>query len=690
MTLCGICFAGIAVAGLTLADRELEEASLTIEADNDIFAELVSSPTPLGATSTPIPPTLTSTPFTSEQVNPTETPAIVKGVDSTATVSAPEPTPRPGFDFPGSIEQMRVPAGAQQWADALFQANYPANDAFAVAQRLDSVDPGERLRPLNPYVVGDTVEFITDSGRATAVLVVITEHAYFWYEEDADFNQQRATDVAIEFENDYYPFITELFGEAWTPGIDNDPRFNVLHLSSFAGGELGFFDSSDEFPQSVISTSNEREIIYLNLENLTPGSDLYFGTLVHEFQHLAQWNLDPNETVWLDEGLAQLAEIYVGLNTAASGDYLDEPETQLTGWDYGDGNVFAHYAGAYLFSTYFWEQLGNSAVQELARTPRNGLQAVDAVLRGFQPEYTIQTFLGEWAVANLLDDPTVDVRYGYQNLNLSAIQTEADLSVGQSISRELPQFGTHYLDIEANGLTTIRFAGDTIAPAIPALPYEGSTMWFAPGVDNTNSHLTANFDLTGVNDAELTFRAWFDLEEDYDFGYLSISLDEGASWQLLPLDHQSSGAYGPAFNGRSEDNLDSDNGWVEERISLAQFGNRPVLIRFEIQTDAGIPSGGLAIDALRIDAIGYDGSDELTDTRWTSEGFLPVGSQLPQLWSVQLVDNATNRVILFNLDKLNQGIWQGELGNQGGTLIVMPQTPFALDTGSYWVSVSTD
>jgi hypothetical protein len=55
-----------------------------------------------------------------------------------------------------------------------------------------------------------------------------------------------------------------------------------------------------------------------------------------------------------------------------------------------------------------------------------------------------------------------------------------------------------------------------------------------------------------------------------------------------------------------------------------------------------------------------------------------------------LVDDASDNVTVLNLNELNQGIWQGELGPQGGTLIVMPQTPFAQDTGSYWVAVDAN
>ena len=475
ISLCGICVAGIAISGLTVVDRRIEEYNLTQESAGGVLADLFPSSTPLGATSTALPPTPSSTPSALTQLDATPT-----NPPPTATTVTVVPTPLPGFAVPAEIMQVPLPAGAHNWAEQLLLANYPINDFYEVALRLDSVHPGERLRPAGPYAVGDTQSFITDSGRATAVLVAITEHTYFWFEEGTNFDQSRAVAVANEFESKYYPRIANLFGGAWTPGIDNDPRFSILHLDSFVGGELGFFDSSDEFPRSVIPTSNEQEIIYMNLDSLTPGSDLYYGTLVHEFQHLAQWNLDANETVWLDEGLAQLAEIYVGLNTASALDYLDKPSTQLNSWDYDDDNVFAHYAAVYLFSTYLWEQLGDAAVQELARVPGNGMQAVETVLEGYLPDVSLQTFLAEWAVANLLDRPELDSRYGYRNLTLPPPDRESTLTFGQSISRTLPQFGVHYLDLDASGPVTIRFAGDTTAPLVDVEPYSGPTMWFAP------------------------------------------------------------------------------------------------------------------------------------------------------------------------------------------------------------------
>ena len=107
--------------------------------------------------------------------------------------------------------------------------------------------------------------------------------------------------------------------------------------------------------------------------------------MVHEIQHLIQWSMDSNESTWLNEGMSQLAEIYMGLETADTYDYLRQPDIQLNTWDYEDDVVDAHYSGAYLYSVYLWEQLGEDAIQELSRHPANGMAGVRAILEGYDP-----------------------------------------------------------------------------------------------------------------------------------------------------------------------------------------------------------------------------------------------------------------------------------------------------------------
>ncbi|MFQ6097091.1 MAG: hypothetical protein ACE5O2_05130 [Armatimonadota bacterium] len=116
----------------------------------------------------------------------------------------------------------------------------------------------------------------------------------------------------------------EAFGSEWNPGIDGDDRITILiydipsPVDTECGqlGVGGFFNESDEQLQADLPAgekSNEREMIYVNkllcemLDFLDP---TLFYVLAHEFQHMIQWNYDPDEELWINEGIAlQSAEI---------------------------------------------------------------------------------------------------------------------------------------------------------------------------------------------------------------------------------------------------------------------------------------------------------------------------------------------------------------------------------------------
>ena len=56
-----------------------------------------------------------------------------------------------------------------------------------------------------------------------AVLLTISDHAYFWFETSLTISQDRIENAAERFEEEYYLLVTDLFGPEWLPGIDNDP-----------------------------------------------------------------------------------------------------------------------------------------------------------------------------------------------------------------------------------------------------------------------------------------------------------------------------------------------------------------------------------------------------------------------------------------------------------------------------------
>lgn len=579
------------------------------------------------------------------------------------------------------------PVLALDYASVLLEAEYPPRDYYESAKRLSQIDLGSRTVEAKVYVVGDIETFSTGESEIEAVLMAITEHAYYWFETSLNIGQQRIENASERFEQEYYPRVTELFGQEWLPGVDNDPRFTILHLATYTGGdELGFFTSGNEYPITVFEASNEREMFYLNMANLRLGSPLYFGTLVHEYLHLIQWHIDPNEAIWFSEGLAQYIELYSGLDTVDSDlDYAAIPSVQLNSWNYDDQEMLlAHYGAAYLFTVYIWEQLGELALTNMLSHPADGLAALYNALSSYQPERSLDQFFADWLIANFLDIEGEPGKYGYRTIDPpQPIFVEEITELPAQYEARLFPFSADYISLSTSGEININFQGDPESALFPELPYEGDWAWFVPGVNEIDAKLTTTIHLPDSDESILSFWTWHELEKDFDFAYLTVSTDEGETWQVVTPEHAQQGQFGPAFGGKSESYNDQVAGWVKETVSLWRYSGQDVMIRFEVLTDSTIAEGGFAVGGITFDA-GVDTWKQ----EWNNEGFVQTSAVLPRNWSVQLiqlVDEA--EIIPMVLDSENNGSLQIALGEEDAVLVVSALGPVFGKKADYQIMI---
>jgi hypothetical protein len=590
---------------------------------------------------------------------------------------------------PEWIVQEPVPALAYESARLLAEADRLPRDYSEREGWIDDAFAG-MLMPSQPdrssfgppYALGDGRPFYTERdtevGRwvSWAELVAVTEHAYFWGVQVLNRDQSdvylivapaEVQAAADRFEAEYYPRVVDLFGTEWQPGIDDDPRFHVLHLEVLEGNFSGKFGRRDEYPLSRVPYSNEMELVYLNMSRLTVGEPHYFGTLIHEFNHLVSWYRDPNEERWLREGLAEFAKTYAGLEDMVRvSDYLARPGISLTQWR-DDEDVFnAHYGGAHLFITYLGEQLGVEAVVDLLNAPANGLASVAAVLSRFAPRRPLADFFADWAVANLLDGESGDPRYSYSGLRLGPPQYEATVADAAKLLPELAPYGIHHVRLAGPGTVDISFAGDTLIKVTPPLQPGGDRFWFAPPADASQARLTRAFDLSQLDAATLNFWTWYDVDvKRGDLVAVTVSADGGETWQLENLRW-----------GRSADEADSTGGWVLATVNLDSYAGQRVLIRFEFLTEITEPGAGFAVGSIAIPELDYEASAERGASGWQAEGFVRMGRHLPQSWELRLVEfGATPRVTALDLNELNQGRWVAALGPDGGALVIAAVSP---------------
>ncbi len=631
----------------------------------------------------PRPVTLTSTP------TPTSTlPADAQTIAPTPDVVQP----------PASLRRAAVPPEAIETRRALEAADIPPRDLIDLTSRLN--DPG---RPIPPVVrdapwgfeVGDPHEFwvlnwdVHEYVQVTARLVYETPHAYFFLEEGVDLNQAKLKRLAERFEEGTYPTNREFFGEEWSPGVDNDPHVTILFART---GGIHYQNSIDEFSRLVNRYSNEMEIVYISADDGQLDDDC---VLAHEFQHVIQWAVDSNEETWLFEGFSELACPINALTAWYSETVCDafarQPDTQLNAWSGEMGQAPAQYGASYLFLAYFLDRFGRQTTRALVAHQEDGLDSVDAVLSSLDVGIGFDDVFADWVVANYINDPGLaEGRYGYLSLLPPPFESEADYEAPDlPVERQasVGQYGADYIVLRGAGNFQVDFAGTTLVGLAPASAYGGKYAWWGGRGTNSNTSLTREFDLTGLQKATLTFYTWYDIERDFDYAYVEVSRD-GERWTTLPgqttTDYDPNGAnYGNGYTGVSD-------GWIQEKVDLTPYAGHKVQVRFEYVTDDGPVHAGIFLDDIRIPELDLHYDTESGDAGWVVRGFIRSAMLMPQEWLLQLVRQGHGQTTVerLQLNPGNTGRWRVKLDpGEAAILIVSGRTRVTTEPAEYWYTI---
>jgi len=373
--------------------------------------------------------------------------------------------------------------------------------------------------------------------------------------------------------------------------------------------------------------------------------------------------------------------------------YLVNPDLQLTDWADNPQDSIAHYGASYLFLTYFYEQYGKDL--DLKQLIREGagerLELFAETARKLNPD--IQDFgdlYADWSIANLVNNQRFGQgRYTYKQL----LETVRPEQLPENDAEEtVAQFGSDFYEIpEDTEERILRFDGsDTIGVA--ATEPEGSAMWWSNRGDSGHSTLTRTLDLRNVSSATLQFRLWYDIEVDYDYGFVAVSADGGKTFTSLQGRHTTSedpqGAnWGNGYTGISGGGDVAE--WVDEQIDLTPYAGKEVILRFSMITDDAFNRPGMVIDNIRIPEINFSDDAESNVAGWTAAGFARTNNNLPQQWEVRLV-RIKGRAVTFEplqLDEQNRGEYRLE-GGERGALIVMATTPHTTERASYTISTT--
>jgi Immune inhibitor A peptidase M6 len=373
--------------------------------------------------------------------------------------------------------------------------------------------------------------------------------------------------------------------------------------------------------------------------------NLYEGTFAHEWQHLLQYYTDDFESTWLNEGLSDFAQTLTGyvdatatvfdrgadshifcfqgygpVQTAFNPNPRDcgGPENSLNLWGEDQGNanaVLADYGNAYSFMLFLYDRYGLDIITRLHNDgERQGLESVEANLaaEGAKDLYkVIHDFQSMTLLDKLVGDARHSVVLGISKSRITSKSLRSSVNLANPDANDDPGAapnGADYVQLQGAGgkalrgrdLRSLQFKGASTLPAIPLAwtvvsddpARAGNPVLAAPNVNNTDASAVTEVTVPTA-DPTLRFLAKYGAEFGFDYGYVQVSTDGGATYETIAGDKTVDAPLGPGLNGTTD-------GFEPHSYDLSAYAGQTVLIAIRYVSDGGVNEGGLRVDDITV------------------------------------------------------------------------------------------
>ena len=399
----------------------------------------------------------------------------------------------------------------------------------------------------------------------------------------------------------------------------------------------------------------------------------YEGTVAHEFQHLIHHDNDPNELSWVNEGCSTLAEFICGYGATTNLQYymIYFWDTSLVIWE---GNL-ENYGAVFLWTLYMYEHYGGQPlIWDIVHEQANGIQGWNNVLKAHHIKKNFDQIFEDWAIANYLDDTSfANGIYGYYGLDLPCaasnwwdipysiwywnyrypwfdiyVDTYPNEGYNYPYGYQLPYVVNYVEFYDGAPAIKIHFNGDDYC-GVPA--HSGTYEWYSDGTAWSWFRLGQTFSIPETG-ATLKFWTYYEIEEDWDYGYVEVHDLSTDEWYTLPglttvstltvqdnpncLDEFEPLAYYDverwnAFTGYSP-------GYYQEEMDLTPFAGHNIELYFTYWTDGYTNWLGWYIDDIEIPEIGFSDNVERGANGWTvNTGWYITTGVIPNKFQVNFV-----------------------------------------------------
>lgn len=557
-------------------------------------------------------------------------------------------------DIDGYLNDLSTSDSFQKQADQIIKAQ---------ADELPAAD--EEASEENPFTFDGGTKLFLDRNLSFKEFTLrsVGDNVEIWVAKDLAYGpdnpkpadivtQEQADKLRDEFDSNIYPVATDFFGTPDALDGSHSP------LPGMVGLPEGYYEGSDKIIMLVDNVQDEgwndpsypffvAGFFWQTLENYmdrnivtidsnsweTRLEDTFYGTTIHELQHLIQADNDGSEESWLNEGMSTFSEFLGGYGhgEGSINFFLDHPENSLVNWDEHavtktGPETIADYGQTYLFQLYMYDKFGKEFIRNIAVDgEEQGIASIEKQLQLADTGKTFTDVYQNFMTALALDDDKVSNDYKFDSIDLREMPINAagdkrgktvDFEKALTFEKEgVPAWGGDFKELDfGKDVRALKFDG------VDFLPLQWETV--GNPLDASEQVLHANngdeadqaliFGATvPTENPTLTFDHYYDIEEQWDYAVVQVSTDNGETWTSLANENTRSDVVEeghptikenvPGFTGHKLD-------WSTESFDLSAYAGQDVLVSFRNLTDWGYNDTGWFIKDINLGNFSSDGS----------------------------------------------------------------------------------
>ncbi|MDF1606483.1 immune inhibitor A domain-containing protein [Nocardioides sp. YIM 152315] len=405
--------------------------------------------------------------------------------------------------------------------------------------------------------------------------------------------------------------------------------------------------------------------------------NLYEGTFAHEWQHLLHYYTDPFEVNWVNEGLSDFAQSLVGYVDATATvfdpgadshiycfqgfgtiqtPYNPNPrdcggaQNSLTLWgeDPNPAATLADYGNAYSMMLYLYDRFGTEFMSALHRDGEHqGIASLAAELaaEGIDDPYdVVHQYQSMTLLDKIVGDSKRSIVLGANKRLVTTPSLRSTVNLDNPESYDTPGAAPNGADyvalrgadgkvLRGSKLRSLVFDGAATLPTQPLAwttvsndpDRPGDSVLWSGNANNLDAAAVAEVTVPAA-DPTLRFLAKYGAELGYDYGYVQVSTDGGATYTSIPGDRTTEGPLGPSLNGTT-------TGFEPHTFDLSEYAGQTVLISLRYVSDGGVNEGGLLLDDITVGGTTISDGSSLAPFSSPTE----IHPQEVQNWNLKLV-----------------------------------------------------